>query len=186
MKPAAQNSTRLGRADWIEAAMQLLVREGPEALRVDRLCLALGITKGSFYWHFEGRDALIEAMASDWTERRPAEALAEARTRGATPTEQLDILNRGFWSHDIVRYDAAMRAWGQSEPRIRAAVEETDRQMVAFVQSLFEAMGHAAAEARARARILFYCSVGISAAPYLIDRGDMETLARMNALLTER
>ncbi len=184
MTAEPKNSQRLNRTDWIEAAMRLLVEDGPEALRVDRLCVALGVTKGSFYWHFAGRDALIEAMAADWAERRPGEAIDEAATRN-TPKERLQLLSLSFWRDDIVRYDAAMRAWGIAEQRVRAAVEATDRQIVRFIEAQFEAMGHEAAEARARARILFYSGVGVSAAPYLIDRKDTAALARMSALLLE-
>lgn len=184
MTLAPKSSSRMNKADWIEAAMRLLVEGGPEALRVDRLCLALGITKGSFYWHFASRDALIEAMAADWAERRPAAALAEAEQSGTTPAERLDHLAQGFWRDDIVQYDAAMRAWGVSEPRIRAAIETTDRQITAYVQSQFEAMGATPAETRARALILFYCSIGISAAPYLLDKTGSDVLGRMNELMT--
>lgn len=184
MTVAPKSSLRMSKADWIEAAMRLLVAEGPEALRVDRLCVMLGITKGSFYWHFQNRDALIEAMAADWQERRPVAALAEAARNGHTPAEQLDYLSQGFWRDDIVHFDAAMRAWGVSEPRIRAAVAATDRRMVAHVRSLFEAMGATPAEASARALILFYCSVGISAAPYLIEDAAPTVHRRMNALMT--
>lgn len=185
MTIAPKSSPRMNKADWIEAAMRLLVAEGPEALRVDRLCIMLGITKGSFYWHFQNRDALIEAMAADWRDRRPATALAEAARNGHTPTEQLDYLARGFWRDDIVHFDAAMRAWGVSEPRIRAAVAATDRQMVAHVRSLFAAMGATPAEASARALTLFYCSIGISAAPYLLGEAAPAVLERMNVLLIE-
>jgi AcrR family transcriptional regulator len=45
---------RLGLDDWIQAGYALLAEEGIQALKIDRLCDRLGVTKGSFYWHFDG------------------------------------------------------------------------------------------------------------------------------------
>src|SRR5437763_634654 len=70
----ARATSRLTGADWIAAAMDAIVREGPAAVAVEPLALRLGTTKGSFYHHFANRDALIVATL-EWWERAQTEAV---------------------------------------------------------------------------------------------------------------
>ena len=55
------NRSRTG-ADWLKAARLALLHRGPDAVRVEPLARGLGVTKGSFYWHFKDRNALLEAL----------------------------------------------------------------------------------------------------------------------------
>ena len=68
----------LGRQDWIDAARRMLIARGVERLRVDGLARTLRITRGSFYWHFAGRKALLDAVLDDWRVRNTAPFLAVA------------------------------------------------------------------------------------------------------------
>ena len=65
MAPPRDSGRRLTADDWIDAGFAVLADSGPNALRIDRLCERLDVTKGSFYWHFTDfsayRGALIEA-----------------------------------------------------------------------------------------------------------------------------
>jgi AcrR family transcriptional regulator len=72
----------LTRADWAEAALRALVRDGLKGVAVEPLARELGTTKGSFYWHFADRAALIEATLEHWEHRATTEMLE------ATPTPQ--------------------------------------------------------------------------------------------------
>src|ERR1700740_1870796 len=56
-------------ADWAEAALQLIAEAGLSALTVDTLARPLGVTKGSFYWHFKGRQELLTAGLARWRSR---------------------------------------------------------------------------------------------------------------------
>src|SRR5258706_16078070 len=62
-------------ADWAEAALQLIAEAGLGALTVDALAARLGVTKGSFYWHFKGRSELLAAALGRWEQRATAEAI---------------------------------------------------------------------------------------------------------------
>ena len=53
---------------WFAAAQDILVAEGVEAIRIDRLCQALDVTKGSFYWHFASRAVFLGAFLNHWRE----------------------------------------------------------------------------------------------------------------------
>jgi AcrR family transcriptional regulator len=74
MKPTGSGAPRLGTptltaADWAEAALQLIAEAGLGALTVSTLASRLGVTKGSFYWHFKGRDDLLRAALDRWEQR---------------------------------------------------------------------------------------------------------------------
>lgn len=148
--------------------MRLLAREGVDAIRIDRLCADLKVTKGSFYWHFPNREALISAIARDWASRRPQSTFDAIRALEAAPREKLYRLFDLYWRDDIVRFDRAMRAWALSEPAIRKAVIATDREMLTFVTRLLENIGYAQDEAHMRAATIFFTGIGMSAAPHLV------------------
>ena len=63
-------------ADWAEAALQLIAEAGLGSLTVDTLAARLGVTKGSFYWHFKGRSELLAAALGRWEQRATAETIA--------------------------------------------------------------------------------------------------------------
>lgn len=171
IKKQAKNAPlRVSAADWIEAAMRLLAREGVDAIRIDRLCADLEVTKGSFYWHFPNREALISAIARDWASRRPQSTFEAIRSLKAAPREKLYRLFDLYWRDDIVRFDRAMRAWALSEPAIRKAVIATDREMLAFVAGLLGDIGYTKDDAHMRAATIFFTGIGMSAAPHLVAR----------------
>src|SRR5664279_4441164 len=65
-KKATKHLPRLGAEDWVQAGLRTLARRGVSNVRVERLARDLKVTKGSFYWHFTDRDALLDAMLSSW------------------------------------------------------------------------------------------------------------------------
>src|SRR5262245_66201756 len=75
------NSARLDADAWIAAAFEALAAGGVDAVRVEPLAKALGITKGSFYWHFTDRRALLDAMLSAWAQGRIAAIREHAALR---------------------------------------------------------------------------------------------------------
>lgn len=171
-KSQSDTSLRVSAVDWIDAAMKLLAREGVDAIRIDRLCAELKVTKGSFYWHFPNREALIAAIARDWTSRRPQATFEAIRALDASPREKLHRLFDLYWRDDIVRFDRAIRAWALSEPAIRKAVIATDRHMLGFVAGLLEEMGYSRDDSYMRAATIFFTGIGMSAAPHLVAPSD--------------
>jgi AcrR family transcriptional regulator len=61
----ARSNTRLSRETWLAEALEVLA-EDPAHLRVDQIAQRLGVSKGSFYWHFENREAFVTALAEYW------------------------------------------------------------------------------------------------------------------------
>ncbi|MDR2984113.1 MAG: TetR/AcrR family transcriptional regulator, partial [Nocardiopsaceae bacterium] len=79
---------RLTRDDWITAALAAIAEGGLAAVSVEPLAVRLGATKGSFYWHFENRDALLEAALGRWEKETTTDVAAEITTAGDAPASQ--------------------------------------------------------------------------------------------------
>jgi AcrR family transcriptional regulator len=65
-EPRAGRNSRLSAEDWAQAALDLIAEQGVGAVAVEPLARRLGVTKGSFYWHFPSRDALLQAALERW------------------------------------------------------------------------------------------------------------------------
>ncbi|NED64603.1 helix-turn-helix transcriptional regulator, partial [Streptomyces sp. SID10244] len=81
-EPSPRRGSRLTVDDWLDAAMQLLITEGVGAIKISRLCAHLGVTKGSFYWHFTDIAALMSALADHCrkVEESARQTLADLQT----------------------------------------------------------------------------------------------------------
>lgn len=155
---------RLGRVDWITAAMALLIDEGIDAVRITRLAENLSVTRGSFYWHFKDRDDLLAALRRGW-EQRNTPAVQEAVENADTLAEGV----LGIFDAWLIagRFDAqldhAMRAWAKTDPDIAAAVDDADRIRIGEIAAMFETHGFEDDEALIRARVLYFAQIGFYA-----------------------
>src|SRR5215213_5482798 len=94
--------SRTPRTRWIEEGLRALPAGGPDAVRIEPLAQALGVTKGGFYWHFDGRSALLEEMLDTWErvsvdelieriEREGGEAMANLRRLSAIASSSSQV-----------------------------------------------------------------------------------------------
>ena len=125
-----------------------------EQLKAARLARRLGVTTGSFYWHFQGLAEFRSALLEYWKEDvvggliRTAKA-SETETAQVLPTLRTLILESG--AHD---YDTAMREWARSDPLVREAVESADQARATFLVEALRAAGMAEDDARDRANLI--------------------------------
>src|SRR5436190_23787150 len=87
----AQGRSRLAAADWAAAALEAFGEGGLAAVAVEPLAVRLGATKGSFYWHFANREALVTAALALW-EQRSTEAKIFALDAEPDPVARLRML----------------------------------------------------------------------------------------------
>lgn len=148
---------RLDAGAWINAALEALGAEGPAAVRVEALAKRLGVTKGSFYWHFRDRDDLLVRMLDAWAEARVA-AIGEQVRRGDDPAATLEELLAIYTKSPNPRglaVELSIRALARQNAAAAAATARVDEARLAQVAALFERQGIGTAEAAARA-LLFY------------------------------
>jgi len=161
--PAARAA--LDRPAWIAGALDIVARDGIDGLRVESLAKQLGVTKGSFYWHFRDRRDLIDAVLDDWRQSR----IRDIRKQTAcAPGGELAALRHTIEVYAAAKnrkgisIEAAIRLWARQDANGLAVVEEVDAERLACTRRLFLALGLPAAEAAARSALLYAYVFGFS------------------------
>ena len=147
-------------ADWLKAAARRLVAGGSEAVAVEPLAREMGVTKGSFYWHFRDRPALLEALIEDWESRATAPLLARLKRLGGGPADRLAALMATVAAEGGGSLEPAMRAWAKSDPKAAAALGRVDAVRLAYIAGEFRSLGFAASAAWTRARLFYLHLLG--------------------------
>ena len=154
----------LQRLDWLRRALELFVAEGIEAVRITRLAEDLQVTRGSFYWHFDNREDLIDALVDFW-QRKNTPAITAA-------VEDADSLEQGIFNFfelciDAERFDPrldlALREWARRSPPIRQRVDKADAERIEALRRFFARHHYASTEALIRARVLYFSQIGFYA-----------------------
>src|SRR5258708_21900676 len=109
----AETSSRLSVDGWIQAGFAILAEEGMKALKIDRLCRRLGVTKGSFYWHFTwhftGIAGYRAALVQAWGELRDDDRRHFGELAGLPPRERLSVMMSSLVSTRHCTLERAMR-----------------------------------------------------------------------------
>ncbi|SRR6056297_1686537 len=151
--------TTLTAADWERAALDLIAEKGLAGLGVEPLARRLGITKGSFYWHFPTRDQLLEQALDRW-ERQDIESLARSLDSEQPAADRLAEFvlrtSRQNRSHQI---HAALCA-ASDDPRVRPVLERVTQRRLDYLAKAFRELGLDAESARHRARLTYTSYVG--------------------------
>ncbi|HEV7641904.1 MAG TPA: TetR/AcrR family transcriptional regulator [Gaiellaceae bacterium] len=152
---------RLGPADWCRAALAAVAEGGVDAIAVEPLAKRLGVSKGSFYWHFKNRDALVAAAAKHWQETMRAEAAARI-AQVPDPRERLVVLIRGAFGRraDAGRIEAAFVS-GRESALTAAAVRRVTKDRLALLSQAFRELGFSESDARHRATVASGAYVGL-------------------------
>jgi AcrR family transcriptional regulator len=154
MGTTVDKSKRLGREDWLAAALEVLKSEGVGKVNVVRIARDLGVTSGSFYWHFEDRNELLQSLLDFWV-RTQTEAVFEKAALG-DPSERLLNLMEILTLGEEARYEVAVRAWAGFDDMAAEVVRGTDKRRIEFLRSIFHELGFFGNEAEMRARLFVY------------------------------
>jgi AcrR family transcriptional regulator len=150
-------ATNLDRERWEDAALDALERGGLAAVAVEPLARALGVTKGSFYWHFANRQELIAATVARW-ERLHVDAPLEALAPIEDPRRRLTMLLTTAGAKPPSIFIRLLDA--VDEPVVRAAVHRAAEQRVAFMSKAFRELGLTRAKAHRQALLAYSAYVG--------------------------
>lgn len=127
----------LGREDWLRAARLGLLRGGVEAVRVEKLARDLGVTKGSFYWHFKDRDELLELLLREWEgEVREMLSQMDGGSRHEKVRRLVRLLEqRAKLSEDgKVPSDAAIFAWASVDQEVARRVNTGEKERIQLLK----------------------------------------------------
>lgn len=157
---SSKSGGRLGLDDWLAAGYAILAEEGIKALKIDRLCDRLGVTKGSFYWHFANMPGYRSALISAWGELRDEDRSAFEALTGLPPRERLIAMMNSLMSPRHWTLERAMREWARTDDEVAASVREADRRVVRAVRQAFIDYGFGEDEAGLRAEVTFATGIG--------------------------
>ncbi len=158
-QPLRVERSRLTAADWEQGALDLIAEQGVAAVAVEPLARRLGVTKGSFYWHFGSRDELLEATLRRW-EQADAEGLMAQVDRIADPRERLVELFRRTSSEmrSHVIYSALLKAL--DHPAVRPVMQRVSQRRIQYLSVAFRALDLPRRAAMDRARLAYTAYVG--------------------------
>ena len=130
--------TRTPRSSWIDAGLRALAAGGPDAVRIELLAQALGVTRGGFYWQFADRRALLEEMLDTWERRSVDEVIERIESEGGDARAKLRRLSALAASSDeLLRIDLAVRDWARREQTVADRLRRVDNRRMEYMRSLF-------------------------------------------------
>ncbi|MUM17145.1 TetR/AcrR family transcriptional regulator [Mycobacterium sp. CBMA271] len=176
------SSTRLSAEDWLHAGFDILAAEGLRELKIETLSTRLGVTKGSFYWHFSDieayRSALIGAWGDGLTEdHQEMQALADLLPRERLTTMMSMLMRPRQWA-----LERSMREWARTNQAAAEGVRASDRRVLRAARSVFTDSGFDPDTARLRAEFAFAVGAGYL---YLGPRGSERASDSYRAALVD-
>jgi len=162
MNKLAVQPQRGTRELWLDAAYEALVDGGVEAVRVMPIAENLSVSRTSFYWHFEDREALLNALVAQWRDKNTGNLISQTHQFAETICEA--VLNLFDCWIDPELFDArlefAMRNWSQTSPELKLVFAQTDAERIAAIRAMFARFGFDANQADIRASTIYLTQVG--------------------------
>ena len=154
--------TRTPRSTWIDEGLRALASGGPDAVRIEPLAKALGVTRGGFYWHFENRRALLDEMLDTWERTSLVEVIERVEGGGGDASARLRRLFAlaTAGSRDLLTIDLAVRDWARREPPVAERLRRVDTARMDYLRSLFGAISPDEDDVEARCMLAFSLWIG--------------------------
>ena len=182
MADTRRGPERLGPEAWVSAGLKALAKSGASALKADTLATRLGVSRGSFYWHFADVPAFHAAVLRRWREIALENIIAEVET---TSDDRLEtLLHRAFAAGSGI--ERAVRAWATADTAARAAVEAVDVERIRYLRKLLVDAGVAPGIAATRARIMNWSYLGFSISSTKLDEASLKQVIRDLSQLAQR
>ncbi len=156
----AEMADQLSAKDWLDQGLKTLAKGGFTALKADPLAKAMGVSRGSFYWHFADVGAFHAELLKYWREVAAEQIIADVEAASDDGEALQRLLRRVFRTKPPI--EAAIRSWATHDPAVRKAVQAIDARRLSYVIGLLEKSGLTADAARARAHIFYWAFVGFA------------------------
>ncbi|MEU6273888.1 TetR/AcrR family transcriptional regulator [Streptomyces populi] len=159
-RPKRPARKRLTADDWADAALAALAERGLAGIAVEPLAVRLGTTKGSFYWHFANRDALVAAALARWEELSTERIIRAMEATEPDPAARLGALLRGATA-SATEDPLEVRLFAAADhPGVAAALARVTERRIGYLAHLFELLGFPPPEARRRGVLAYTSYVG--------------------------
>lgn len=152
--------TRTPRSSWIDAGLRALAAGGPDAVRVELIAQELGVTRGGFYWYFEGRRAFLNEMLDTWERRSIDEVLERVESEGGDPRDKVERAGLLTFSKELLPIDLAVRDWARRDRSVAKRLRRVDNRRMAYLRSLIGSFCSDPDEVEARSILAFSLMIG--------------------------
>jgi AcrR family transcriptional regulator len=187
MNQATKSESRLSRAAWLQHSLEILRNEGIQGVKINRLASDLGVTKGSFYWHFKDLADLHQSILEYWQQNYNESLHATQEFLEGDPAEGLLAAMTKVREAGLDRYELAMRAWSEHDMKVKKVVSAAYQSRIKFIGSFFRRMGFSGKDVEIRVRLLLcYMSWEPNLHPQEPKKRRLEMLKLQHQLLTQR
>jgi AcrR family transcriptional regulator len=155
--------TRTPRTSWIDEGLRALGVGGPDAVRIEALAQALGVSKGGFYWHFDDRRALLEEVLDTWERVVIDEVINSVESEGGdarAKLRRLFALASSREARGLGSIDLAVRDWARRDKAVAKRLRRLDNRRMEYMRSLFGAFCADEGEVEARCMIVLSVLIG--------------------------
>jgi AcrR family transcriptional regulator len=161
-EPSTKEALRHDRGPnkWLDAAIKTLIQEGVDAVRVERLATRMGFSRGSFYHHYQDREALLRAVLDHYLQINHQNLVEMLPALKGTPQDKLWTLWTATASQEFRDYDWAIRMWGMHDKHVAEVLKKIDVKRMEVMIGLFMEMGFNEDEANIRAALAYHGSLG--------------------------
>ncbi len=160
-----RSNAKSTREDWINTALDTLISEGEEKVKVSLLSDKLNCARSSFYWYFVSRADLLDNLLQYWQDTNTAALVAQAQKPVASINMGLTNLyycwtTKGKFNTQL---DFAIRDWARRSGSVRRAVDLSDNLRIEAITKMFVNFGYDPDEADVRARAIYFTQIGYDA-----------------------
>jgi AcrR family transcriptional regulator len=152
--------TRTPRSTWIAAGLQALASGGPDAVRVDLLAKALGVTRGGFYWHFASRQIFLDALLDAWEHRSTDDVLERVEEEGGDARDKVRMAGMLTFSRELLPIDLAVRDWARRDRSVAHRLRRVDNRRMAYLRALIGTFSDDPDDVEARGMLAFSLAIG--------------------------
>lgn len=174
---------RSTREDWLKLALQTLIKDGIDRVKIQIMAKQLGVSRSSFYWFFRSSQDLYDQMLDHWLTKNTGPIIQRALRPAQSMSEAILNVFECWVDEELFDpyLDIAVRLWARRASNVHKVVAGADKQRLDALTRMFEQHGYSTHDAIVRARVLYFTQIG----QYTLDvREDMATrLTRTRAFL---
>jgi len=152
--------SKLSKSDWLRHGLEALRLYGIRGLKIEALADYIGVTKGSFYWHFKDRKEFYKDLIQYWEQELTTIPIEKVKMLPEDPVLRLRALLEAVLDEELGKYDSAIRALAAFEEIAEKAIARVDMERMDYVRILFDEMGFSKKEAIVRSRIFYLHFIG--------------------------
>jgi len=142
------------REQWIKKALDVIFGQDFGSIVIDNILASMGVTKGSFYWHFKDRNDFLKNLVTYWDESFTKNVMRHIGEMKGDADERLLELMMYVTRKRLARYDAAILSLAHNEPHVSSQIAKVFESRIDFVASLFAEMGYKGLDLELRSRMI--------------------------------